>query len=47
MIAHHYGLFAFNTADPADIDAAAAAEARLQVLRARTGCVYELGPDAA
>ncbi|MGR9251234.1 MBL fold metallo-hydrolase [Rhizobium leguminosarum] len=40
MIAHHYGLFDFNTEDPARIDAAAAATVGLNVHRARTDVVY-------
>lgn len=34
MVAHHYGMFAFNTADPQAIDAAAA-EAPFNMIRAR------------
>jgi L-ascorbate metabolism protein UlaG (beta-lactamase superfamily) len=37
MIAHHYGLFDFNTERPEVIDAAAAATRDVHVLRARTG----------
>jgi L-ascorbate metabolism protein UlaG (beta-lactamase superfamily) len=43
MLAHHYGMFAFNTADPAEIDHVAAAERRVAVLRAQTGVEYRLG----
>jgi len=44
MIAHHYGLFAFNTLDPQVIDAAAAG-APLELVRARTAVEFRL--DAA
>jgi len=37
MVAHHYGLFAFNTEDPAAIDAAARASRGMSVHRARMG----------
>ena len=37
MIAHHYGMFAFNTADPAEIDAAAR---RFPLRRARFGVAW-------
>lgn len=40
LIAHHYGMFAFNTADPREIDALFA-DGSLQLLRARTGVCYE------
>lgn len=43
MIAHHYAMFAFNTADPAAIDAAAASAATSapgRLLRARLQIVY-------
>lgn len=43
MIAHHYGMFAFNTADPEAIDRAAAS-APVQVLRARLQMEYTLRP---
>lgn len=42
MIAHHHGLFAFNTADPAEIDARAAVAAPLELLRARVQVEYRL-----
>lgn len=42
MIAHHYGLFAFNTADPAAIDRAADT-APIRVVRARTQVCWRLG----
>ncbi len=42
MIAHHYGMFAFNTVEPAQIDAVLAA-APLASTRARTQVVYALG----
>ncbi len=41
MIAHHYGMFAFNTADPEAIDEALAL-ASLPALRAKTGVVWTL-----
>jgi len=41
MLAHHYGMFAFNTADPSVIDAAASA-APLQLVRAETKVAYRL-----
>ena len=44
MIAHHYGLFAFNTADPAAIDAAARTSGPVSVHRARLGVDYALRP---
>lgn len=42
MIAHHHGLFDFNTEKPEVIDAAARAETRIGIHRARTGIAYEL-----
>ena len=42
MIAHHFGLFAFNTLDPALIDERAASPEPPRVLRADVGCFYEL-----
>jgi len=42
MIAHHYGMFAFNTADPAEIDKVVAAAA--QILRAKPQMEYILQP---
>jgi L-ascorbate metabolism protein UlaG (beta-lactamase superfamily) len=44
MIAHHYGLFAFNTAEPAMIDAAIA-KAPFAATRARAQVAYGLGLD--
>ena len=41
LIAHHYGMFAFNTADPGVIDTAVIG-APLQLLRAQTGFSYEV-----
>jgi L-ascorbate metabolism protein UlaG (beta-lactamase superfamily) len=41
MVAHHYGLFDFNTESPANIDSAAAARRHTDVLRARVGICYE------
>jgi L-ascorbate metabolism protein UlaG (beta-lactamase superfamily) len=46
MIAHHYGLFAFNTADPQGIDAAAAVAA-FPVQRARFQIAIESATMAA
>ena len=40
MIAHHYGLFDFNTADPREIDERIGTCGALQLLRARTGRLY-------
>lgn len=40
MIAHHYGLFDFNTADPAAIDAAACSVAMPELLCARLNTRY-------
>lgn len=40
LVAHHYGMFAFNTVDPEAIDSAAA-HAPLPVRRAATGVVFE------
>jgi L-ascorbate metabolism protein UlaG (beta-lactamase superfamily) len=45
MIAHHHGMFAFNTAAPEAIDAVAARAAPLRVERARTGIAYRLEPS--
>ncbi|WP_061933762.1 MBL fold metallo-hydrolase [Aureimonas sp. AU22] len=42
MLAHHYGLFAFNTAEPEAIDALAATVSPLRMERARTGLEYRL-----
>jgi hypothetical protein len=44
MIAHHYGMFAFNTVEPAAIDGALAA-APVHALRARTQVVWTLRLD--
>jgi L-ascorbate metabolism protein UlaG (beta-lactamase superfamily) len=44
MIAHHYGMFAFNSADPHEIDEAAAT-APFQMLRARFQMAFELGKE--
>ena len=41
MIAHHYGMFAFNTVDPAAIDSALAA-APIRAFRARTQTAWTL-----
>jgi L-ascorbate metabolism protein UlaG (beta-lactamase superfamily) len=43
MMAHHFGMFAFNTIDPALIDVAARAAApSVKVLKAETGVCYRL-----
>jgi L-ascorbate metabolism protein UlaG (beta-lactamase superfamily) len=44
-IAHHHGMFAFNTVAPAEVDAIGpqAAQAQLQFLRAQLGMRYVLG----
>jgi hypothetical protein len=44
MIAHHYGMFAFNTVEPAAIDAALEA-APVRALRARTQAAWTLLSD--
>lgn len=44
MIAHHYGMFAFNTADPDEVDRAAAT-ALLRMVRARMQMEYTLGRE--
>lgn len=41
LVAHHYGLFEFNTEEPAVIDAAAATAQGVVVHRAQTGTCYE------
>ena len=47
MVAHHFGMFAFNTIDPALIDEAARAAApAVKVLRAETGARYSLSLPA-
>jgi L-ascorbate metabolism protein UlaG (beta-lactamase superfamily) len=47
MMAHHFGMFAFNTADPALIDKAAReAPPAVRVLRAEIGVRYNLVPYA-
>jgi L-ascorbate metabolism protein UlaG (beta-lactamase superfamily) len=40
LVAHHYGLFDFNTETPENIDAAAASVVDLRIHRARTGVVF-------
>lgn len=42
MIAHHYGMFAFNTADPEEIDRAARQAGETRVMRAQVGIEYRL-----
>ena len=44
MVAHHYGLFDFNTADPATIDATAETTGDLRILRARTDRILTIRP---
>lgn len=41
MVAHHYGLFSFNTEDPGVIDAAGVRTAGIQLLRARPAIALE------
>ncbi len=41
LVAHHHGLFDFNTESAANIDAAAATSYETDVLRARVGICYE------
>lgn len=41
LVAHHYGLFDFNTESPANIDAAAASSSGTDVLRAKIGICYK------
>lgn len=41
MVAHHYGLFSFNTEDPDVIDAASARTAGIQLVRARPAIALE------
>src|ERR1700730_1601546 len=45
LIAHHYGMFAFNTIDPETIDQAARAEKEIQVYRAEVNIRYCLEPS--
>lgn len=45
LVAHHYGLFDFNTEDPAVIDQAAASSRDLDLRRAQTGVCYEWQRD--
>jgi hypothetical protein len=44
MLAHHHGMFAFNTADPNEIDQAAA-RAPLTVMRAETRVAYTIASN--
>jgi L-ascorbate metabolism protein UlaG (beta-lactamase superfamily) len=45
LIAHHFGMFAFNTIDPALIDQAGqATSSKLRVLKAETGIRYIIEP---
>jgi L-ascorbate metabolism protein UlaG (beta-lactamase superfamily) len=41
LVAHHHGLFDFNTESPANIDAAAALSRATDVFRAKVGICYE------
>jgi len=41
MVAHHYGLFDFNTIDPVTIDDLAREERTLQIVRAREAIAFE------
>lgn len=41
LVAHHYGLFDFNTESPANIDAAAASSQTTDLFRAKVGICYE------
>ncbi len=47
LIPHHFGLFAFNTADPAEIDAAARRTRRPRLLRPDTRRLFQLTPTAS
>jgi L-ascorbate metabolism protein UlaG (beta-lactamase superfamily) len=40
LVAHHYGLFDFNTESPENIDAAAASSRATDVIRAKVGICY-------
>lgn len=42
LVAHHYGMFAFNTAAPDAIDAVSAGEKRIHMIRARAGAAMRL-----
>ena len=42
VIAHHFGLFAFNTADPADIREISDAQTAVNLYPAEVGSFYEL-----
>jgi L-ascorbate metabolism protein UlaG (beta-lactamase superfamily) len=44
MVAHHHGLFAFNTADPETIDSMAQTVSDLAVVRARQAVAFEWVP---
>jgi L-ascorbate metabolism protein UlaG (beta-lactamase superfamily) len=43
LIAHHFGMFAFNTVDPAEIDSAASLATGPRLLRAALNIVYRWG----
>ncbi len=43
LVAHHFGMFSFNTADPAEIDRAAATTQGPRLLRAALNTVYRWG----
>jgi hypothetical protein len=42
LIAQHYGMFAFNTAAPEEIDALSVGEKSVHMIRARTGIAMGL-----
>ncbi|MGV3553312.1 MBL fold metallo-hydrolase [Rhizobium sp.] len=44
LVAHHYGLFDFNTIDPSEIDGMASGERALQVMRAREAIAFQWPP---
>ena len=47
LVPHHFGLFSFNTIDPAEVDAAATADAAVRgnvaIMRPETGLRYDFG----
>ena len=46
MIAHHWGMFDFNTCDPAAIEALAAMSAAPRIIRPRTDCAWRISERA-
>lgn len=49
VVAHHYGMFDFNTLDPETIDAASSEQDEITLLRAKVGVSYvvgDVGPHA-